>query len=177
MKTLNPSIEIWKTIKLGTGLKTAHDARNEIKRSGCSMLDFGSEILGKPAFTTSDEEIEVDLVIKSVAEIGFANGATRKQIYERAIGLGLQLCPAEVGPQLRLQYLDQPKGECLHIAMDSIVVSGRDMSVLYVDRPGSDSFGVFYVHHPVDRWLSVHFSNPDTQLDADYRSVFKKPRK
>ena len=53
-------------------------------------------------------------------QLGFPNGATLKEIYAKAKDLGLELCPAEVGPLLRLNYPDQPNGEYLRIAMETI---------------------------------------------------------
>lgn len=159
------SLNIWKTINLGTELKTVDDFRRQIGNYGCRIGDWANDILGKPAFTISDEELEVDLVIKSVAELGFPNGATRAQIYDKAISLGLELCPAEVGPQLRLQYLDQPKDEWLRIAMEPIAVSDGDLRVFNVGH-GDD-----------DRWLGADDGHPGGHWGADDRWVFVQPRK
>ncbi len=158
-------LDIWKTIKLGTDLKTVDDFRRQINNHGCRIGDWANDILDKPAFTVSDEEVEVDLVIKSVAELGFPNGATRAQIYDKAISLGLELCTAEVGPQLRLQHLDQPKGELHRIAMDPIADSDDDL-------------GVFNIGHDVDDcWLGASDGSPVYCWDADVCWIFVRPRK
>jgi hypothetical protein len=125
----------WRIIKLGTGQKTANDFRKAIKKANCKVSDWASDILGKPEFSVAaTKEIEVDLVNISVSELGFPNGATREKIYKRAQELGLQLCPPEVGPQLRLQYKDQPMNEWLLIGMKPVTGSDGNLKVFNVER-------------------------------------------
>ncbi len=133
-----PKFKIWKTIKLGTGLKTADDFCEALKDDGFNIGDWANDILGKPAFKTATEEIEVDLVKVTVTELGFKKGARRDQIYKRVKELGLELCPPEVGPQLRLQYQDQPNGEWALIGMEPIADSGGNLHVFYVKRNDSE---------------------------------------
>lgn len=137
VKPVQCEFTVFKTIKLGTGPKNANDFRKAIKDNGFSIGDYANDILGKPAFTVAAEETKLDLVVVSVAELGFKDGATPKQIYARAKELGLDLCPAEVGPQLRLQYKDQPKGEWLVIAMEPIALADGFLGLFYVERHGS----------------------------------------
>jgi hypothetical protein len=71
------------------------------------------EILGRPAFPFIKSPVELDLVVLSVFKLGFSDRASLHDIYARAVAQGFELCPAEVGPALRLNYLDQPLGEFL----------------------------------------------------------------
>lgn len=128
----------WKTIKLGTGPQTADDFHEAVKKAGMKINGWVNDILGKPAFTATASVTEVELVVASVAELGFKDGATRKDIYVRAQELGLDLCPPEVGPFLRLQYTDQPKGEWLVIAMEPITVSYGYHCLFHVARVNDD---------------------------------------
>ncbi len=151
-----PEFKVFKTIKLGTsGLKTANDFRKDIKDNGFKVGDWANDILGKPAFTVATEETELDLVVVSVAELGFKKGATREQIYARAKELGLDLCPAEVGPQLRLQYKDQPNSEWLIIAMEPIADSDGRLKLFFVKRFDSDLWLYSYCVKPGLVWYSV----------------------
>ncbi|MDP3996150.1 MAG: hypothetical protein Q8P86_00455 [bacterium] len=126
------------TIMLGTGLKTADDFCEALMKADCNLKCninvWGYDILGKPTFKVADKKTEVDLVIVSNAELGFENGATVKETYSRAKEFGLELCPNEVGPQLRLQYKDQPKGEWLLVAMEPITDSFNGSRVFNVGR-------------------------------------------
>lgn len=151
---------IWKTIKLGTGFKTADDFRAVLKQGGFKIGEWANNILGKPVFVVDNEETEVDLVKITVAELGFKDGATRQDICQRAKELGLELCPPEVGPQLRLQYKDQPLGEWLVIAMEPITVSDGVLLVFSVE------------HYDGGLWLFSNDGNPDRFWDGDDRFVF-----
>lgn len=158
-------ISVWKTIKLGTGLKTADEFRKAIADNDLRLGDWGSNILGKPEFTAATEPSEVNLVRMSVKDLGFKGNARFAEICARGKELGLELCPSEVGPQLRLQYLDQPKNEWLIIAMEAI----RDSQGLL------DAFGVGHVDE--GRWLNACYGHPDSTWNPDYQFVFVLPRK
>ncbi|MBU1036934.1 hypothetical protein KKF32_02775 [Patescibacteria group bacterium] len=72
-------------------------------------------------FQLSTKKIEFRLAQKSIAEIGFPEGAAFQQIQG---GIERKLCPAkvagEVALKLRLWYKEQPNGETLFLAMEPI---------------------------------------------------------
>jgi hypothetical protein len=110
-------LPIWKTITLGVH-RNVNAVRDALDAAKIAVGDSADEILGRPAFTFANERRELNLVVLSVTALGFgANGGTLSDIHARALRLGFELCPEEVGPQLRLQYLNQPVGEFLHVAM------------------------------------------------------------
>jgi hypothetical protein len=110
-------LPIWKTITLGLH-RNVNAVRDALDAANIAVGDSADEILGRPAFTFANERRELNLVVLSVAALGFgADGGTLADIHARAVRLGFELCPEEVGPQLRLQYLNQPLGEFLHVAM------------------------------------------------------------
>lgn len=151
---------VWKTIKLGN-YKNADEFRKALKKNGFKTGDWANEILDKPAFTVAGAEEEIQLVNVSVADLGFKNGATYKGICAKAKELGLELCPNEVGPQLRLQYKDQPKGEYLRIAMEPITDSDGILRIFYVG------------HGDGDLWLSGYDGDSVNFWSASRRFVFR----
>jgi hypothetical protein len=106
----------WKTITVGQH-RGVNAVRNALDDARIAVGDSADEVLGRPAFTFARERRELDLVLLSAAALGFGQGGTLADIHARAVRLGFELCPEEVGPQLRLQYLNQPVGEFLHVAM------------------------------------------------------------
>ena len=122
---MGTQIPPWKTIQLGNFPLDA--LRTALSDADFGIGKWGGNILEK--VTVATEPTEIKLVRATVAELGFPNGATRAQIYEKAHSFGLEFCPAEVGPQLRLQYSVQPEGEQLLIAMESIEGFNNDKAL------------------------------------------------
>jgi hypothetical protein len=150
----------WMTIKLGRQ-KSVEEIRQALKASGNNISDWANDILGKPAFTVSETEQDVELVNVSVEELGFKQSACYADICKRAFELGLDLCPAEVGPQLRLQYKDQPKGTYVVVAMNAITDSDGDLLVFSVERCDDG-----------DRYLDAGSGNVGNIWVASNRFVF-----
>ncbi len=88
-------------IKIGG--KNRQQLEKELERKNIEFELAKKNLLSSEDFTTLENEEECDLIKLTVKDLGFPSGATTEQIFEKAIELGLELCPAEVGPQLRLQ--------------------------------------------------------------------------
>lgn len=147
----------WRTINLGTYASNT-ELRQALTDGDYRISNWASDIVGKTP--VASEPLTLDLVLVTVADLGFPQGATRQAIYEKAQTLGLHLCPAEVGPQLRLQYPDQPMDEWILVGMEPIVGSGGGPRVFGVAR---DSRG---------RWLCGSYGDPDDHWRSGNRGVF-----
>ena len=149
--------EIFKTIEIGT-FKDLKSLRKVLEGSGEQISNWAGNILNKVKLSKSKQSL--DLVVLSVKELGFPQGAKLEDIYKAARNQGLDLCPAEVGPQLRLQYSDQPSGEWLVIAMEPIKDSVGDLGLFLVGRNVSLL------------WLDAGYGRPGRFWFSDYRFVF-----
>ncbi len=158
-----PTFEVWKRITIGGKSKEALIAEMESK--GFKIGDWARDMMGKKAFTTSPESIELALVRVTVAELGFRKGATTKSIWQRAGKFGLTLCPAEVGPHLRLADADQPQDDWYWVGMEPITDSDGCPNVFGVGRGG---FG---------RWLGSDDAGPSDRWNPGHRLVFVAPGK
>lgn len=129
----------------------------------------------------SRKRVEVDLVRVTLPELGIdgrrdpelswklLSGPFLSDVLHHAQTRGLGICPAEVGPQLRLQYPDQPLGgppfgEMVRIGMRSIQPEGGYMPEVF--EVGHDSTG---------SWLHSGEDKYDFPIMTDYWA-FVKPR-
>ncbi len=114
----------WKTVSLGT-FANANALMAALDDAHVAIGDFANEAMHRPVFTVARSRVEVRVVVVSGAQLGFDEEyALRSDILRRGRRLGLDLCPDELAAQLRLQYLDQPLGEFLDLAMDPITLYG-----------------------------------------------------
>jgi hypothetical protein len=129
--------QIWRTVKLGTykGVDAYRDALDAAK---IKVGDAADEILGRPAFSYARTKTDVELAVLSAADLGAeSESSSLADVYKRASQLGLELCPAEVGPQLRLDYRNQPLGEALHIAMEPVATYSGNPTILALANWGT----------------------------------------
>ncbi len=138
------------------------DIEKQLKKKNVRISNGALDLLKNPGFTTANQPEQINLVCLTVRDLGFPSGATTDEIYQRANELGLELCPAEVGPQLRLKEdTKQRFGEYFNIAMEQIPVPGDYPSVFYLDRYGERL------------WLDAHIAWPGYGWYAGDSFVFR----
>ena len=154
----------FRKVELGTGITSGLEFTRALTAQGIKV-EYAKQLLNNPDFTVTGEHQSADLVEVSVAALGFNRSTRYDQICARAKELGLELCPAEVGPQLRLQYQEQPLGEYLVVAMKAINDLDGDPRVFAVSRDGAGL------------WVSASVGRPDDVWGLGGRFVFLRPRK
>lgn len=143
------SFSVFKTIKVGSGSKTADEFRMALKDVGCKTSEWANNILGKPAFTMASQEADVELVAVATAQLtGKSDGGTTTEVFAGAARLGLDKCAPDDGPELRRQYLDQPLGEWLRMGMEPIAGSDGCLRMFRV------------AHYDDGLWLFADYADP-----------------
>ena len=131
VKAVERVFRTWRIIKLGT-YENVTALFGALAQADIHISESATEILDSSSFTLASKETEIELVAAEVTELGFTGSVLYDAIRCRIRKLNHVLCPAEVGPQLRLQYYaDQPPGERLVIAMEEI-----SSNVFGVERGG-----------------------------------------
>lgn len=146
---MKKQLTTWKTVIIGNNKKPYLDL---LKKKDIYVSSYAQDLLEKmPALKMRET---LDLVILSVKDLGLEDGATTEKIYAKAKEQGLELCPPEVGPALRLAYADQPMGDYFWIAMETITDRRGDPSIFYLDRDGAGLELSVGWDGPGDRWGS-----------------------
>ena len=120
------------TLETDPIINSPESAEEAMKRKNIYSSDWSKDIIYKTEF--SEEKQSYDLVRFSVEQLGFSKSATTQEIYDKAEKLGLELCPAEVGPHLRLQY---PGKEWMLIAMKQITDRNGYPDVFHLGMRGA----------------------------------------
>jgi hypothetical protein len=82
----------------------------ELQRARVQLNEFAVTLLSSKALEIAEVRRSLFTAEVSVGDLGLYRGADISGIYAMARKSGLLLCPLNVGPHLRLQYLDQPEG-------------------------------------------------------------------
>jgi hypothetical protein len=150
------AVELGKEIKLHKitiGGKTQEQLEEELKQQSTNISPNAQFLLDSKDFITQENKEQNILIRLSVADLGFPQGATTDEIFNKALELGMELCPAETGPQWRLQYQDQPMDEWVRIGMKQIADSDGDPDVFGLGRSSGGLWLDDDWAEPADGWL------------------------
>lgn len=154
------------------GGRTKAEIFNELKKrkksQGTEKIDVSPNVenmLARREFFTLENKEQARFIKIKIKDLGFPNGAKIGEIYKRAEKLGLELCPPETGPTMRLDYEkifkgEQPIGESFSIAMKQIAIGWP--YVFHVSR-----------HFDGEAWLAAYFAEPVTKWRANNKIVFR----
>lgn len=158
----NPwALKLIRQITLTIGGVSEDALAKQLKDGGHSVSDWARDIMGKPTFTTLPEPTEIELGWVTVRDLGFTKEPTTEELFTRIKEVG-ELCPAEVGPHLRLADKDQQRGTWYWVAMEPISDSGGSPDVFDVRRGGGGG-----------RWLCALFASPDGRWNLGGTVVFR----
>ncbi|MFY9493348.1 MAG: hypothetical protein WAP55_02645 [Minisyncoccia bacterium] len=136
-------------VNVEIGGKSAEQLISEMEAAGINISDYTKSMLKNREFVPGKNPEEATLIRLTVADLGLKSSTTTDQIYERAQILGLELCPADTGPNYCLKYrnqpLNQPLDEWIYMGMKQITGSDGHPSVFALDRDG----GSLWLN---DRW-------------------------
>jgi hypothetical protein len=144
--------------------------------AGVQMNDAARDLFADERFQTAAVGTLVEVVEATVASLGFDGGATFGELAGEAARRRLALCPLELGPHFRLQYLDQPEGSAGRPPSRHRAPPG---SITVASAPIADDHAVpkgFYLRRIEGiPWLRGYRSSPDHVYRPEDVFAFARP--
>ena len=123
--------EVWRKINIGN--YNSDSLIHQLKKGGFQTT-YSFDILDLPRFSVENRGTHLDLGLISVADLGFTTTATtRKDIYDRAYRIGLELMSLEAVVQLRLQF-EPETDKLLMMGMKPIKNKKGDPGLFYIQE-------------------------------------------
>lgn len=151
---------ITRTVTVGGLTKAA--LRHALQHNAILLNESAEQLFASDQFTTAATRYALTTVELTVRDLGFPDGATMAVIEAQASALGLGLCPLELGPHLRLHYLDQPEGYWGQPLLEYQAPSGS-ITVASAPLVANDDFpkGFYLRRIQGVLWLRGYRSGPD----------------
>jgi hypothetical protein len=99
------------------GGKTKQQLLSELSHISVNIDPYARSLITNSHFTTLPVSQTVDTVVLHVGALGLPENPTLNQIYRKVQELGLELCPAEVGPHFFLQHTPKPDEDYYYVGM------------------------------------------------------------
>lgn len=148
--------------QLTIGRQTGAELEQELASKEFKFDGWAKSLLKQ--ISGSKVQREVELVRLTVADLGFMNLTQYDEICKKAKQLGLELCPPEVGPLLRLALPNQPMGDWIKVAMQALRNSDGNPRIFDVAHGGGG------------RWLHATYGGHGRRWDPGDSFVFLRSK-
>lgn len=74
------------------------------------LNNYANQLIASDYFNLPIDTTTYSVAVVSLLELGLNKGASLPYIFETALSKGYELCPLELAPFMRLQFLNQPEG-------------------------------------------------------------------
>lgn len=145
---------------ISIGGKTPKELQEELQKGKVNVSKSAEDMIKSKDFTTLKKPKNITILRLKVQYLELEGIPTTDKVYGRGEALGLDKCPAEVGPHKRLKDTDQPLGDLYFIAMKQITDRGGYPSVFRLARGG----------HGL--WLGDGWANSTLKWNPDNGLVF-----
>lgn len=99
-------------IEIQFGGNSKKELLKKLKSSGILLNNFAERIFSSEYFKVSGHPQQISLTEIKVKDLGFSVGATTPQIQKHLKKFGLSVCPLEIAPYLRMNYINQKEIKC-----------------------------------------------------------------
>ena len=136
----------------------------ELEQAGANVSYRVEKLMNRPDFTTLPTPQRLKTVRLKVGDLELSSNPTTAQIYEKAQKLGLDFCPAELGPHMRSQT-HQPMGDHYCTGMKQITdSSGGHPRVFRLEC------------NKAGQWLDDEWAPPEVDWSPSDEFVFVLPK-
>ena len=125
-------------------------------------------------FTLLSQSEVIEIACVSVAELGFAHGATYDVLAEQARRMGLIECPLELGPHLRMQFLDQPEAGATERHAHSAPPGSITVASPHLDDRDETPKGFYLRHADGVLWLRGYWCSSDDVWNPQDVFIFRR---
>ena len=149
------------------------ELRQRLREHRVQLNQAADSLFKDERFITLSQPTTMEVVCLSVADLGFADGARYEQLTARAHESRLSECPLELGPHLRLQFLDQAEGASPAVASRHCAPPGA-ITIASAPLDGTDETPKgFYLRRIAGvLWLRGFWSGPDHLWNSGDYFVF-----
>jgi hypothetical protein len=148
------------------------ELRSQLVRAGIRLNPMAEALFADPRFTVAPSRTEVDVSVCSVQSLGLFAGGTFDQVVEAARRHGLSLCPPELGPHLRLQYVDQPEVNDVPVVPKRAPPGAIVVASAPLDERDETPKGFYLRRYDGALWLRGYCASADHVLSPQDRVAF-----